>query len=291
MNDAVFLLKGKDAHLHIVFPGQNCGSHIDCLKILFHDLFIGEPVISLCRRIFGGIRIVNTVDIFGHEDHIRIDLHSAQDDSCVRGKIGMTGPACKKDDSALFKTADSAVSGKLFREGAAHKRSHDLGAEPCSPEDLRDIKAVHDSCQHSDLIRFDSVDLISRAAAPYIAPACHDTDLVSGIMKLFYLGGNSCDHRFIIQLDSTPGIAHRAVVFARQRFPGGCGTCLRHLIEDAGKIYFKDKEARIAAANDKRAVELTKEAQGEGPKEKVAVRTTAPKKPANAKKTTKNAKK
>ena len=64
------------------------------------------------------------------------------------------------------------------------------------------------------------MDLISRAAAPYIAPACYDTDLVSGIMKLFYLGGNACDHRFIIQLDSTFGIAHGAVVFARQRFPG-----------------------------------------------------------------------
>lgn len=87
---------------------------------------------------------------------------------------------------------------------------------------------------------------------------------------------------------------HRIFVAAtgtRQRFPGGCGTCLRHLIEDAGKLYFRDKEQRIAAANDKRAVELTKEAQGEGPKQKVAVRTTAPKKPANAKKTTKNAKK
>lgn len=79
-----------------------------------------------------------------------------------------------------------------------------------------------------------------------------------------------------------------AATGSRQRLNSGCGTCLRHLLEDAGRAYFADKDERIAAANDKRAIELTKEAQNEGPKAKVTVKTSAPKAP---KKTPKSAKK
>lgn len=43
-------------------------------------------------------------------------------------------------------------------------------------------------------------------------------------------------------------------------FNAGCGTCRLNLLKRAGKLYFADKEARIAAANDKAAAEATKEA-------------------------------
>ena len=43
-------------------------------------------------------------------------------------------------------------------------------------------------------------------------------------------------------------------------FNAGCGTCRLNLLKRAGKLYFSDKEARIAAANDKAAAEATKAA-------------------------------
>lgn len=43
----------------------------------------------------------------------------------------------------------------------------------------------------------------------------------------------------------------------RRRLNTSCGVCTLNLMRDAGRLYFKDKDARIAAENDKKAVELT----------------------------------
>ena len=39
-----------------------------------------------------------------------------------------------------------------------------------------------------------------------------------------------------------------------------CASCVLRILRVAGKAYFQDKEARIAAANDKQAVQATAEA-------------------------------
>lgn len=43
----------------------------------------------------------------------------------------------------------------------------------------------------------------------------------------------------------------------RRRLNTSCGVCTLNLMRDAGRLYFADKDARIAADNDKKAVELT----------------------------------
>lgn len=43
----------------------------------------------------------------------------------------------------------------------------------------------------------------------------------------------------------------------RRRLNASCGVCTLHLMRDTGRRYFADKEERIAAENDKKAVELS----------------------------------
>ena len=46
----------------------------------------------------------------------------------------------------------------------------------------------------------------------------------------------------------------------RRRLNTSCGVCTLNLMRDAGRLYFADKDARIAAENDKKAAELTQAA-------------------------------
>ena len=56
-----------------------------------------------------------------------------------------------------------------------------------------------------------------------------------------------------------------------RRLNPGCSTCIFNLLKDAGQLYFQEKQARLDAANDKKAVELSeKEAK---PVKKVAIST------------------
>lgn len=43
----------------------------------------------------------------------------------------------------------------------------------------------------------------------------------------------------------------------RRRLNASCGKCNLSLMRDAGRLWFKDRQERIDAANDKKAVELT----------------------------------
>ena len=60
----------------------------------------------------------------------------------------------------------------------------------------------------------------------------------------------------------------------RRRLNASCGVCNLNLMRDAGRMYFKDKDERIAAENDRKAVELTKKAQAK-PRKKVKIETEA----------------
>ena len=62
-DDALLSLEREDPHFHAVVPGQDRRGHIDCLQVLFHDLFISEMVIAFGVRVFARIRIIYAVDI------------------------------------------------------------------------------------------------------------------------------------------------------------------------------------------------------------------------------------
>lgn len=59
----------------------------------------------------------------------------------------------------------------------------------------------------------------------------------------------------------------------RRRLNTSCGTCSLNLMRDAGRLFFADKQARIDAANDKKAVELTEKAART--RKKVTIKTDA----------------
>ena len=59
----------------------------------------------------------------------------------------------------------------------------------------------------------------------------------------------------------------------RRRLNTSCGVCTLNLMRDAGRLYFADKDARIAADNDKKAVELTEKKAKTRKKVKVETKT------------------
>ena len=60
-----------------------------------------------------------------------------------------------------------------------------------------------------------------------------------------------------------------------RRLNPGCSTCVFNLLKDAGRLYFDEKQKRIDAANDKKAVALSE--QKAKPVKKVAIKTKAKK--------------
>ena len=59
----------------------------------------------------------------------------------------------------------------------------------------------------------------------------------------------------------------------RRRLNTSCGVCTLNLMRDAGRLYFADKDARIAAENDRKAVELTEKKAKTRKKVKVETKT------------------
>jgi hypothetical protein len=59
----------------------------------------------------------------------------------------------------------------------------------------------------------------------------------------------------------------------RRRLNTSCGVCTLNLMRDARRLYFADKDARIAAENDKKAVELTEKKAKTRKKVKVETKT------------------
>lgn len=58
----------------------------------------------------------------------------------------------------------------------------------------------------------------------------------------------------------------------RRRLNTSCGVCTLNLMRDAGRLYFADKQARIDAENDRKAVELT-QAKAAKTRKKVKIET------------------
>lgn len=73
----------------------------------------------------------------------------------------------------------------------------------------------------------------------------------------------------------------KAATGDRRRLNAACGVCYLNLLKDTGRLYFADKEARIAGANEKKAAELTQAAaksvelseKKAKPRKKVTVKT------------------
>jgi hypothetical protein len=81
------------------------------------------------------------------------------------------------------------------------------------------------------------------------------------------------------QWASTPGSTALRVIYDiytqmtgdRRRFSDNCSHCVLSLLQDCGKVYFKDKEEMIARENDAKAVELSQAAAN--PVKKARIKT------------------
>ena len=60
-----------------------------------------------------------------------------------------------------------------------------------------------------------------------------------------------------------------------RRVNASCNNCILNLVKDAARMWYADKQARIDAANDAKAVELTKQAAAKpAPKKKSTKKST-----------------
>ena len=93
----------------------------------------------------------------------------------------MSGTACKEDYLALLKIAVGLIFREKLRYRAAYKRGQDLGLHACVAEDLRNINAIHDGSQHTDLVSLGSVDVLTGASSPEIAASGYDSHLDAAV--------------------------------------------------------------------------------------------------------------
>lgn len=63
----------------------------------------------------------------------------------------------------------------------------------------------------------------------------------------------------------------RDAVNDRRRLNPGCMHCTLSLVKDTGRLWYQDRDARLAEANEKKAVELSKKKAAT--KKKVAIKT------------------
>ena len=110
----------------------------------------------------------------------------------------MSCPACKEYHHTLFKILIRPVLGKQFGHGTALKGRKNLCHHACIPENLRNINAVHNSGQHTNLVRLCPVNGLTGTASPEITPANDDSNLYTGIYRELYLPGHFL-HRVLVK--------------------------------------------------------------------------------------------
>ena len=91
--------------------------------------------------------------------------------------------------------------GLIFREKlryrAAYKRGQELGLHACVAENLRNVNAVHDGSQHTDLVGLGTLDRVTGASSPEVASSDDDADLHACIDGNLHLSGNLFDCIFV----------------------------------------------------------------------------------------------
>ena len=99
----------------------------------------------------------------------------------------MSCAAGKEHYHILLKVLVRSVLGKELGKRSALEGSENVGHHALASEYLRNINAVHDCSQHTDLIGLYSVNGFAAPSSPEIAAADYDSNLGTCIYKLFNL--------------------------------------------------------------------------------------------------------
>ena len=99
----------------------------------------------------------------------------------------MSGSACEEGHYPFLQALNSCILGKHLSHRSHGKRSKYLGLHSHAAENLRHIDTVHHSCQHTNLVRFCTINIVAGTASPEIASSDHNSYLNTAVTHLLYL--------------------------------------------------------------------------------------------------------
>ena len=99
----------------------------------------------------------------------------------------MSGSSCEEGYHALLQTLYRCILGKHLCHGSHGKRSKYLRLHADTAENLGHVNAVHNRCQHSDLVRFGTVNVLAGSSAPEVTASDHYAYLHAAVADFLYL--------------------------------------------------------------------------------------------------------
>ena len=137
----------------VVVTAQGHRRDVHHPQITPDDLVIGDIRDEFGRRIAGGVRAVDTFDLGGLDDHIRIHLDRPQNRRGVRGEIGIPGTPGEDDDSSLLHVTKGPAPDVRLGQLRHSDRRHDTGFDRLLLEQILHRQRIHDGGEHPHVVR------------------------------------------------------------------------------------------------------------------------------------------
>ena len=165
-------------------------------KVLRQNLFIGDGIILDGIGIFGGVGVVNAVDVFGKQDHIGIDLRRAKNCRRVGREKRRTDAAAEEHHAALLEVPDRAGADIGLGNFFDLKRRLHAHINALLLQNVRNRHAVHRGGQHTHVVGTGALNVTFAIlhAAPEVAAADDDAHFNAHLAALLdyvaHLGNN-----------------------------------------------------------------------------------------------------
>ena len=120
--------------------------------MLCQHIVIGDAVILHRSGVLDRVGAVNTVYVFGKQNHICVNFRSPQHSRRVCGEIGIASAGAENDHAALFQMPDSLGADVRLRDGAHFNGGLHPDGDSLLLADIRHGQTVHNGRQHSDMV-------------------------------------------------------------------------------------------------------------------------------------------
>ena len=121
----------------MVVHSKGHGGGIRSFQMTGQNLIIGKGVKLHSRGVHVGIRGINAVHIFCHQDGICLNLHAPEHRTGVCGEIRIAGSGGKNDNLSLVQIAVGSIPGKILGKFIHfHSRQHP-GLNPVVLQSIR----------------------------------------------------------------------------------------------------------------------------------------------------------
>ncbi|CKS46409.1 Uncharacterised protein [Mycobacterium tuberculosis] len=137
----------------------------------------------------------HTVDRFGHQDHVGTDLQRTLRCGGIRRKVRQPHAGTEDHHPSLLQVADGPQRQVRFGHLAHGDRGLDSGNDAFLLQEVLQCKAVHDSAEHSHIVRPGALhtELLQLCAPEKVAAADHDGDLDAAAHHIGDLAGHLRD--------------------------------------------------------------------------------------------------